>query len=211
MKILSCSIILLISICSYQLTFAEKLVELTVVGDITHTSLLFPADTGKGAVLVHQSGKTMESWREFALVLAEKGITSIALSSMTPDDVLAAVNYLEEKKHDDIILIGASIGGAAITQALAAHDFDSVKKVVLLSPATGPAMTSDVVKKLILVAKADFYNSRSYSTFAEAVEPKVLVEYEGTEHGQALLTGGNSKFVEQAILKFLELPSGEKY
>ncbi|WP_458775376.1 alpha/beta hydrolase [Desulforhopalus sp. 52FAK] len=197
------------SICLISSASAEELIELKVAGGISHKSLLFQSGLSRAVVLVHQSGKTAESWRQLATVLADRGVTSLALFSISPDDVAAAVRYLEMKKFEEITLVGASLGGSAITQALAANTFDTVISVVLLAPATGPAMTSAAIKKMIIVAKSDFYKSRAYTSFEEAVKPKILKEYDGTEHGQALLNGFYSQQVLQEIFNFLDIPTGD--
>ena len=124
---------LLISICFIQFADAEELIELKVRGGISHKALIYEGGSSKAAVLAHQSGETMESWRKFANILADRGVASISLSSLTPDDVSAAVRYLEIKHYGDITLVGASFGGGAITQALATGDLENIKKVVLLS------------------------------------------------------------------------------
>jgi pimeloyl-ACP methyl ester carboxylesterase len=196
---------LLISLFFIRFAGAEELIELKVRGGISHKALLYQSSSPKAAVLAHQSGETMESWRAFANILADRDVASISLSSLTPDDVSAAVRYLEMKNYDNITLIGASLGGGAITQALAAAHLKNVKRVALLSPSTGPAMTSGEIKKLFMVSKADFYKSRAYTNFEEASEPKILIEYEGAEHGQALLKGMHAKNVLNEILKFLGL------
>ena len=41
-------------------------------------------------------------------------------------------------------------------QTLAKEDLRCIKKVVLLSPSTGPAMTSDQIYKLVMVSKNRF-------------------------------------------------------
>lgn len=209
MRISKLILILLMNMGALQIASAEEMIELRVSGDLSHKSLLFKSGLSRAAVLVHQSGETYESWRELAVILAEHGVTSLALSSITPDDVLAAVRYLELENYKDILLIGASLGGGAITQALAAHELETVTKVVLLAPSTGPAMTSDAIKKMVMVAKSDFYKSRAYTSFEEASEPKILIEYEGTEHGQALLKGVHAQKVYHDILKFLNVPIGD--
>ena len=161
-----------------KLSYTAEVIELKVSGGISHKALLFQSDTRRAAVLAHQSGATMESWTKLAKKLADHGISCISIDSITPDDVIAAINHLKLKHYDDVILIGASIGGGAITQALAKGNWEVVKNVVLLSPSVGTAMKSKKMNKLVLVSKSDFWGSRSYVTFKDASEPKTLKEYE---------------------------------
>ena len=83
---------LLISICFIQFADAEELIELKVRGGISHKALFYEGSSSKAAVLAHQSGETMESWRKFANILADRGVASISLSSLTPDDVSAKMS-----------------------------------------------------------------------------------------------------------------------
>jgi hypothetical protein len=59
------------------------------------------------------------------------------------------------------------------------------------------------IDKLFLVAKADFYKQRAYQAFEEAADPKRLVEFDGRDHGQALLDGAYAEAALQAIIDFL--------
>lgn len=201
--------VLLISLVScliYSIAVnAAEPIDLKISREISHKALLFQSNTRRAAVLVHQSGATMQSWVDFAKKLAERGTTSIALDSITPDDVIAAINYLITKDYTEVVLIGASIGGGAITQALAKENWEVIKNVVLLSPSIGPEMKSNKINKLVLVSTSDFWGSKSYATFEEASAPKSLKEYEGIEHGQALLSGKHTATVHSDIFNFLKL------
>ena len=66
-------------------------------------------------------------------------------------------------------------------------------------------MNSNRINKLVLVSRSDFWGSRSYATFKDASAPKTLKEYEGMEHGQALLSGKHAANVHSVIFKFLNL------
>ncbi len=182
---------------------AQEAVRLDLGYGLSHDALYYGAASGRAAVLVPQSGASMESWDGFARALKERGIASLALSKPTGDDVKTAVDYLTERGQRDIVLVGASIGGSAILQALAKEEPGSIRQVVLLAPATGPELQSSDIDKLVLVAKSDFFKDRAYSVFEEAAEPKTLVEFEGFDHGQALLTGDHAEGAQSAIMTFL--------
>ena len=199
------ALLLIPTLFSAQPVHSEERIGLDVGHGLVHDALLYRADSTKAAVLAHQSGETMESWRNFAHKLKERGYSSVSLSRSTPDDVVAAVRHLRADGQDEIVLIGASVGGGAILQALAKGEVPGVRKVILLSPSAGPAMTSREIAKMVLVAKADFYNARAYTAFEEAADPKTLSEYEGREHGQELLHGQHKVDVLKVIFDFLEL------
>lgn len=157
----------------------------------------------RAAVLAHQSGADMHSWTPFAALLAKHGVTSISLSSSTPHDVLAAIDWLEGRGYREIDLVGASMGGSAIAYAMDLKVPDSVGNIVLLSPAKGAHLLAPTVPKLVLVAKKDFWASRAYDTYETAGDPKKLVEYDGTEHGQGMLAGPQGDRVAKDILLFM--------
>lgn len=205
MKLIIWFIILLIYTPLLPSVNAGELIELNLRGGISHKALFYKSDGTRAAILAHQTGASMESWEKFAKFLADHGVMSISLSSTTPDDVLAAVDYLKRKQYKDLTLIGASAGAGAITQAMTTEAFPPVKYVVLLSPSWCSEMQSDQILKLIILARQDFYKSRAEATFKEASEPKKLIELDGSEHGQDLLTGEHSSRVLSEILNFLHL------
>ena len=182
---------------------AQEKIKLTV-REVVRNDALFYRGAGKAAaVLAHQSGASMESWHEFATALQQRGIASLSLRRVTADDVTAGINYLKAAGYADISLIGASLGGGAIMQTLSRGDWPQVRRVVMLAPASGPALMSATRDKLFLIAKADFFKSNAYAGYEEAVEPKTLLEFEGRDHGQALLEGAHGETAVSAIMEFL--------
>ena len=194
----------LLCLSALQSARAEELIELTVWEDMQNQALLYRSEGGRAAILVHQSGATMESWRDFAKRLEGRGMTALSLANSTPMDVAAAVGFLQDEGHDDIILVGASIGGGAILQALKTNDWPTVRKIVLLANSSGPAPQSGEIAKLFMVAKQDFYAAGAYSAYDKTAEPKTLIEYEGRDHGQALLTGEHAEQALEDILGFMD-------
>jgi alpha-beta hydrolase superfamily lysophospholipase len=166
-------------------------------------ALYFPANGDYAAVLVHQSGADAESWHGLASEMTANGIAALALDRSHPADVKAGLEFLFSKGWHHITLVGASMGGGAVLQALDKSDDGRVDTVVLLAPATGPALVRTDIEKLIVVAKFDFFGKRARTAFAEAAEPKVLAEYEGRDHGQDLLTGVHGAAVRQRVLDFI--------
>lgn len=205
MRIPTYFIVLIILVNFAQAACCEERIELKLRGGISHDALFYKSEGTRAAVLAHQTGATMESWRKFANALADRGVMSVSLSSTTPDDVSAAVDYLKGKQYTDLTFIGASAGGGAVTQAMAAGAFPGLRKVVLLSPAWCAPMTSEEIKKLVILAKGDFYKSRAEDAFKEASEPKTLLAYQGSDHGQGLLSGEHGNIVLNEIFNFLGL------
>lgn len=199
-------ILLLIIAASFCLpvpALAQEVIELTTHEVVVHKALLYRGASVRGAVLAHQSGATKESWHEFARLLAERGISSISLSSVSTYSIRSAIEYLKASGSREIILVGASMGGNAIMQAVRRDDLPIVSKIILLAPSAGPEMVSKTTQKLVIVARRDVFKSGAYTAFKEASEPKILREYEGGDHGQTLLRGPHGKSVLAEILKFI--------
>lgn len=201
-------IALLFLLCSCSAIAVEK-IQLDVGYGIYHDALFYQGKAGdckkssaRAAIMVPQSDSTMESWHEFALFIQSHDFTSIALSKSVKEDVYAAVDLLKSKGCQHITLIGASIGGSAILQALDRKDMPLVRQVVLLSPAEGPALSSDI-RKLIFVSIKDFWKGRAYQVYREASIPRELIEYDSSDHGQAILTGSFRDRAYGDIISFL--------
>lgn len=193
----------LLLITSSTLAAERKTITLSIRGVIERPALWLDTGSEKAVVLMHQSGSGPESWDGFATKLGVSGLSSIAPASNSGEDAAAAVDFLIKKGASDITIIGASIGGGAVQQAVGKLPLGSVRRVVLLSTATGPAMTDPNMSKLFVHASEDFFVRRSIQSYEKASDPKQLVELGGTEHGQDLLTGDHGAEVESLILQFI--------
>lgn len=164
----------------------------------------FPFDSKSGVILVHQSGYTMNSWYFFSEILQKHEMASIALENISVDDIRAAVKFLQSKGYKDISLIGASLGGASVLRLMDSHPNIDISKVILLAPAVGPALQSNV-EKLIIVSKNDFYSDKAYETYNEASKPKLLKEYSGSAHAQKLFNTNHKENLITTIVNFLKV------
>lgn len=194
---------ILVSICFSPPARAQEVIELTVREVMVNKALLYQGGGVRGAVLAHQSGARKESWHEFARLLADRGISSISLSSVSSYSIREAIKYLQARGVTKIILVGASMGGNAIMQVVKRDDLPIVSKIILLAPSAGPEMVSTTISKLVIVARRDVFKSGAYSSFKEASEPKILREYDGGDHGQNLLKGPHGKSVLKEIMDFI--------
>src|SRR5210317_959602 len=110
----------------------------------------FKAGKDKAVIFTHGAVFNKESWYFLAEMFQQKGVSALSIdfrgygnsmggsSAKKMYDVLAAISYLKEQGFSDINVVGASMGGAAVLQALDQISFP-VNKVVLLAPAGGPA------------------------------------------------------------------------
>lgn len=186
-----------------SLSAERQTVTLTIREVIERPALWSDAGGTKAVVLMHQSGSSAESWQSLAQKLHSAGLSTIAPASNSGEDALAAIAFLLDHGKTDITLLGASIGGGAVQQAVAKAPRGTVSRVILLSTATGPALESPKVSKLFVHAEGDFFLQRSVLSFEKAADPKRLLVFDGSEHGQELLKGDHRDQLEAQLLDFV--------
>lgn len=172
---------------------------------VNRKAAFFKAESKRAIILAHQWGASKERWYDFSNILQKKGMASIALQHVGKDDVLGAIDYLKAKGYTDISLMGASLGGGAVMQAMHTHPDSPISKIVLLGPGSGPALQNSNIPKLIIVSRKDYYSEHAYDAYREATEPKLLKEYPGHDHAQGLFDGEYKQDLIATLLKFLEL------
>lgn len=157
----------------------------------------FAAGKNKAVIFAHGAIYNKESWYFLARALQQKGVSSLAIdfrgygNSKAGDsprkmyDILGAVTYLEKRGCDDISIVGASMGGAAVLAALA-HTGNTVSKVALLAPAGGPALTAANIDKLFVVSRDEGLYGRVMGLYEASAEPKTIHVYPGKAHAQHL-------------------------
>ncbi len=180
-----------------------KIVQLKIYEDFENDALLYEAKGKHALVLVHQSGYRKESWDDLARNFQLKHITSLSLERSTAEDVGAATQYLIRKGYRKITLIGASVGGSAVLQALSKNAPKQVQAAVLMAPSYGPALKDSRIRKLVIVTSKDFYGRYARDVFKEAEQPKRLVEYTGRKHAQELFKSAHSEKVTDLIYQFI--------
>ncbi|MCV0423935.1 MAG: hypothetical protein K5905_00540 [Roseibium sp.] len=165
---------------------AQENITLSIRGVIERQAHLYEASGGTGAVLAHQSGYDAASWRDFANRLQKAGVTALALESVSGEDVGSGIDFLRQLGKRRIVLIGASIGGAAVQSAAWDKGEAQADLVILLGTAEGNMADAVDVDKLFVVSEGDFFRARTHSSFQKASEPKELMVYPGSAHGQDL-------------------------
>lgn len=158
-----------------------------------------------GVVLVPQINLDRPSWEPQATAIADRGYLALAIDE-DPDDreasVRGAIRYLrEEESVESVVLVGASSGGEAVVVANAKTDLE-VAGTVTLSAAGGEDHAADLQgRSLFVVSKGD--DDRFVRTARElhenAPDPKQLVEYEGSAHGQRIFESPNGEDLTDRI------------
>jgi alpha-beta hydrolase superfamily lysophospholipase len=120
------------------------------------------------------------------------------------NDVLGAIGFAKARGYTKIALVGGSMGGAAVLDAVDSIDaMDPIDRVVLLAPAGGAPAKREGVGKLFLVADGDPLRDGVTATHAASAEPKALVVFPGSAHAQHVFKTEQGAEVEAKIIEFL--------
>lgn len=175
----------------------------------------FKGDQDLVVIFAHGAVFNKESWYFMAERLQKKGISSLSLDFRgygnskkgTTDnrsfDMLGAVDYLKEKGFKKIAIVGGSMGGAAVLNALEMKTDAAIDRVALLAPAGGAAIASELVKKLFVVSKDERLFPRVNKIYDESTQPKKLKVYPGSTHAQNMFKAEYSDELTNLIIDFL--------
>ena len=162
-----------------------------------------------GFVLVPQINKDRESWQPQAEYIAEMGHLALAIDE-DPDNrsgsVRAAIRYLDEQQGvSALILVGASTGGEAVVVANAKTDV-TVDGMITLSAAGGADHASELQGRSLFVVSTgdeDRFVRIARELHQGAPDPKMLVEYEGSAHGQGIFESEHGDDLRDRVRTFV--------
>ena len=179
---------------------------------------------GRNAVvLAHMYPADQDSWRAFAGELAERGYLVLTFDfrgygdsegSKEIDkidlDVEGALDFLEERRIQDVFLVGASMGATASLKVASRR---SVSGVISLSgPVSfrGIDLREDMDRidepKLFLASEGDSVAVQSLEILSAGTpDPKEAITLSGDAHGTDMFKGAEGQRVKDAILEFLLL------
>lgn len=165
----------------------------------------FDGKNGQVVIFVPGAVFDKESWYFLAEGLQQKGVACLALDGKTPDIVLSAINYLKEKGFKKIGLVGGSMGGAAVLNALDQTTDATINKVIALAPAGGGPIKSQQINKLFIVAKEDPLGlfPTVKSLYESSSDPKKFVAIEGAEHAQHIFKSSHKEELSKLIVDFI--------
>ena len=175
---------------------------------------------GKDLVVIFAHGAVFdkESWYFVAERLKKGLVSSLSIDFRgygnskkgTTDnrslDILGAIDYLKEKGFEKIAIVGASMGGAAVLNALDAKTDSAINRVVLVAPAGGVEIVSESIKKMFIVSKEERLFTTVNSIFDESAQPKELKVYPGSFHAQNMFKAEYGEELTDLIIKFLITP-----
>jgi len=165
----------------------------------------FDGKSTKAVVFVPGAIFNKESWFFLAKRLQQLNIASLSLDGKGEEEVLSAVRFLKEKGFTQVVLVGASMGGAAVLHALDEKTDSRIEKVIVLAPAGGAPIKSRRINKLFVIARNDRLGiyQRVKKTYIESANPKEFVEYEGSEHAQHLFKGVHKEELSKLLISFI--------
>ncbi len=177
-----------------------------------------------GLILAHMYPADQESWKDFALFLSQKGYRILTFNfrgygksggekkiSLIYKDVLAAYDFFKKEGVENIILIGASMGGTAVLKVAAQKDINGV--ISMSGPLNWEQMGLSAEKeiklidepKLFMASEGDGSARNSANLMYElSGEPKQIEIYPGSEHGTNMFLRENREQVKQDIITFIE-------
>lgn len=173
-----------------------------------------------GVVLSHMFPADQGSWRGFAQELADQGYLALTYNfrgygdsegekriSMIARDVAAAVKHIRELGADQVVLIGASMGGSASLIAAGELEVDGVATLSAPAEFRGldamGAVRSVAEPMLFIAALSDEEAARSARGFLKAAPASDLELLGGDAHGTDLLEGSRGEKVRDMLKSFV--------
>jgi alpha-beta hydrolase superfamily lysophospholipase len=178
-------------------------------------------------VLAHQMNSSSWEWRNYAELFAQNGFTTLIFDfrgqghsygfldfNSVGVDVETAIKYLNANGYDQIVCMGASMGGSGCLAA--SINYELVGLVNLSGPMNIPGtrlvtdedLTAMTFPKLFMIAEEDTipdwptYFSEFVDMAALSPEPKELITYPGQAHGVGLLRDAESG--QEAVERLLD-------
>lgn len=124
------------------------------------------------------------------------------------EDILAAAGTLRQQGARTVAVIAGSAGGGGASQA-ACNEPRALDRLVLLAPMSIDTPRCVGGPKLIVIARDDVGSGdrprlrELESQVLQMPEPKTLIVFEGSAHGQRLFQSPDASSLRQKVLAFL--------
>jgi hypothetical protein len=156
-----------------------------------------------GLVLVPDSGRDAVSWDALARVLAEEGMTVVAVGQAEPAVVEAAIRQLQAGGVERVAVLAAGAGSNAAF-ALGVEQPALVDQLIVLS-ARGNVSRLGVFPKLFVASEGEGAAGEAERMTDEAPgDWNALFLAPGDDSGQAILEGEGAEAAREAIVQRLE-------
>lgn len=172
--------------------------------EVGSTEALVWGEGETGAVLVHGAAYDAASWEDLGRKMAEKGIVALAVEDAAPENLVAAVEYLEDERGArSVALVGGSAGGSAVLQA--AEQSPGVADQLILLSASGEVSRLGDEPKLFVASEGEGLagDVRRMAEEALGSENEALV-LPGDAHAQAIFQTEHGERLTSAILERLD-------
>ncbi len=175
---------------------------------------------GEGAhavLLGHGAVFDKESWDPLARRLAADGHQALAVDFRgygkskggrsggggLHEDIIGGIRYLSEQGAARVSVIGASMGGGAVGDAVTELDQSEIDGLILLAavPTRSPERLQG--RKLFIVSEGDGSRSSVERQFQAASEPKQLTILPGDAHAQHIFRTAGGKELTDIILAWI--------
>lgn len=199
---------------------ADEMKEITfdTADGVTIDATLFPANSKDAVIFAHGAVFDKTTWYDQCEKLQARNVNALTINfrgygksdagdrSGLHQDILGAIRYCSSNGLMRISVVGGSMGGMAILNALAEPDAPTVYKAVLLAPAGGKPLQSPDTDKLFICAEGDRLVERVKSLYRDSAVPKHVEIVPGDAHAQHLFKTEHAAAVTQTIVEFLTKP-----
>ncbi|MGI8721459.1 MAG: hypothetical protein ACR2JG_04450 [Geodermatophilaceae bacterium] len=167
----------------------------------TSDALVWGGGGDYGVVLVHGAAFDAASWEQQAARFADEGLAVLAVEDTSAETLIAAIDFLEvERGAQEVALLGASAGAAAVINAAVANP-DSYDQLVLLSPAGGDVAALSDGPKFFIYSLDEGSAGSIEQLIADAPgQDNEVLAVEGSAHAQAVFETSAGTDVVDAIL-----------
>lgn len=203
-KFCICIFILLPSISLAEKKFVELETNLDQPFYVSDAAYFKAADQSNKRAVIFVPGFIFnkESWFSLAKKLQNKNVSSLAINAKSATVVDQAIDFLNNKKYQEIVLIGGSSGAAAVLNA-SKNSHPKVRKIVTLSAVRGKAILAKHIDKLFIVSEGEKSFAKVQSFHKESTEPKQLKTFAGNKHAQFLFKSEHGKVLTDLIVDFV--------
>lgn len=203
----------------------KRAVTFTTPDGVTLTGTLY--GQGRVAVIFSNMGDRHEdTWAEMAQVVSDTGYLALtyefrywvnnkidnALAQHVGDDLSAAVTFVRDQGAEQVVLVGASLGGMASAKVGASAKANAV--IMLGSPLSAPSINLRVESSELqaILAPKLFVTSENDKTVAASAlkemytlarDPKELEVYPGTAHGTDIFNSDQGAKLRDRLLIFI--------
>ena len=176
----------------------------------------------QAVVFANMNDNNAEPWTETAVMLADAGYMALtfdyrsggrAFMDERDDDLIAAAQYALDQGAEEIIVVGASIGGPAILKGVSAHsDLPVAGMIIIAAPddlggedITAEEFAAIQIPQLYMTAEDDHLglDAAVERLFEMASEPKAWQTVPGTAHGSEIFAAAEGPLLQAAIIEFI--------